>query len=177
MIKIDVNSKGVKEAPREFVLHCRKATGQVMELAEQEAKKIAPSDKLKGSAGGSGGITHSVEMSGSKIIGALSATALNPDSNYNYAIAIHEGTGLYGPHNQVIRPKNSKVLVWMKDGSDKPTSDEGWERADKAGLVIRAKSTKGQKPNPFLKKGLRNAKKLGQKIFDKEIGKLNERFA
>lgn len=177
MIKIDMNSKGVKEAPMEFVKHCKRATGQVMELAEQEAKKIAPSDKLKGSAGGSGGITHSVEMSGSKIIGALSATALNPDSNYNYAIAIHEGTGLYGPRKKVIKPIRAKVLVWLKGGADHPTSKEGWKIADKAGLVIRAKSTKGQKPNPFLKKGLKKAEKFGQKIFDKEIGKFNERYA
>jgi hypothetical protein len=176
MIRLNVNTKGVQSSPELFVRHCKNAVGQLMELAEQEAKEMAPSKVLKGLSGGSGGITHNVKISGKKIKGILSATALNKETNFNYALAIHEGTGLYGPHKKVIRPKKSSVLVWLKDGSDNPKTKSGWKEAEKAGLVIRAKFTRGQKPNPFLKKGLQKVKQYGQRIFDREIEKFNTRF-
>lgn len=33
-------------------------------------------------------------------------------SNLEYAIYVHEGTGLYGPNPHMIVPKNAKVLRW-----------------------------------------------------------------
>lgn len=52
---------------------------------------------------------------------------------------IHDGTGIYGPRRQLIRPKQAKLLRFKPKGS---------------GRVVYAKSVKGMKANPFLKDAL-----------------------
>lgn len=56
-------------------------------------------------------------------------------TNWDYAAFVHEGTGLYGPKKQRIRPKTKKALDWP--GADHPV-----------------KSVAGQKPNPYLERVL-----------------------
>lgn len=54
-------------------------------------------------------------------------------TNWDYALFVHEGTGLYGPKKQRIRPKTKKALYWP--GADHPV-----------------KSVAGQRPNPWLER-------------------------
>ena len=56
-----------------------------------------------------------------------------------YAAYIHEGTGIYGPKGQMIRPVHAKALHWIGAG----------------GEDIFAKSVKGIKPNRFLSDNLK----------------------
>lgn len=58
-------------------------------------------------------------------------------TDVKYARFVHDGTGLYGPHAQRIYPKNGPVLSWKSGG-----------------VYVYAKSTKGMRPNPFLKNAL-----------------------
>lgn len=51
-----------------------------------------------------------------------------------YAIFQHDGTGLYGPRGDYIRPRRSKLLRWQS----------------RTGQVIYAKRVRGVKPLPFL---------------------------
>lgn len=54
-------------------------------------------------------------------------------SNLEYAIYVHEGTGIYGPSGKPITPKRSRVLVFKVRGK-----------------TVFAHSVKGQRPQPFL---------------------------
>src|SRR6185369_1835637 len=62
-------------------------------------------------------------------------------TNVYYALFVHDGTGIYAPRHQLIRPKSKKVMRWK--GND--------------GFVY-AKYTRGMIPNPFLKNALPAAK-------------------
>ena len=59
-------------------------------------------------------------------------------SGLYYARWVHDGTGIYGPRHQPIRPKTAKYLRWT----------------DKQGKVHFAKQVKGMRPNPYLKAAL-----------------------
>lgn len=60
-------------------------------------------------------------------------------TNVHYAKWVHQGTGLYGPHNRMIVPRHSKVLRWRNKGR-----------------YIYTKHVKGMRPNPFLRDALRS---------------------
>lgn len=62
-------------------------------------------------------------------------------TNVGYMRFIHDGTGRYGPRRRDITPRRGKVLVW---------------KSRKTGKLIFAKSVKGIRPNPFLKRGMRD---------------------
>jgi hypothetical protein len=59
-------------------------------------------------------------------------------SGLNYARYVHDGTGIYGPHHQLIEPKTAKALRWQGN----------------AGEFVFAKHVKGIPPNPFLRDAL-----------------------
>ena len=63
-----------------------------------------------------------------------------------YGIYVHDGTGIYGPKGTRIYPVNGKFLVWK-------SSAYGAKKGKYAGYAF-ATSTKGMKPNPFLKEAL-----------------------
>lgn len=60
-------------------------------------------------------------------------------SNVKYARFVHDGTGLYGPRHQVIKPLRRKALRFRVKGQ--------------RGYVY-ARSVKGSSGNPFLKNAL-----------------------
>jgi len=60
--------------------------------------------------------------------------AVRVGSDLDYAIYVHEGTGIYGPRHHLILPKHGKFLVFK--GKD--------------GHTVFARSVKGMPPNPFL---------------------------
>lgn len=59
-----------------------------------------------------------------------------------YARYVHDGTGLYGPHHQMIEPVNAKALRWRAN----------------TGEFVFSKHSKGMRPNPFLKDAMFAAK-------------------
>lgn len=56
-------------------------------------------------------------------------------TNVEYAIWVHDGTGIYGPMHRPITPKKSRYLRFKPKGSSK---------------YVYAQSVKGMRPNPFL---------------------------
>lgn len=68
--------------------------------------------------------------------------AFKVGSPLKYARWVHDGTGIYGPHHQPIKPTHAKVLAWPGN----------------AGEFVFAKSVKGMPPNPFLRDALAAAK-------------------
>ena len=64
-------------------------------------------------------------------------------TNKNYALFVHEGTGIYGPKRTLIKPKRARVLVFQpKNGVRK----------------VFVKSVKGMPRNRFLADAMRAAK-------------------
>jgi len=76
------------------------------------------------------------------------APACRVGTNVDYALYVHDGTGLFGPLHRLIRPVNKKVLRWKtRGGSGK--SRKGYTYS---------LTSRGMKPNPFLKDALSAAK-------------------
>ena len=74
-------------------------------------------------------------------------------TNVNYALYVHEGTGLYGPKHARIYPRTAKVMVWPAKGGSKKF---GKKKGKFKGRVV-ARSTKGMPGNPFLANALHAA--------------------
>jgi hypothetical protein len=68
-------------------------------------------------------------------------------SNLQYAVWVHEGTGIFGPDHRVIRPLTARVLVFPARGGGS---------AGRRGLVF-TPYVHGQPPQPFLVEALRAA--------------------
>jgi hypothetical protein len=60
-----------------------------------------------------------------------------------YARLVHDGTGIYGPRGQMIKPLRGRYLVFTPKGG---------------GGVVFARQVRGMKPNAFLKDALVAAK-------------------
>lgn len=110
------------------------------------ARRRAPGDtgQLRGS------IQENITVSGLRVVGRVY-------SPLKHAIYQHEGTGIYGPTGQPIRPKKGKFLVFEPGRGTGPLRIGGKHAAPgKRGLVF-AREVKGVPPNPFLTDALRAA--------------------
>lgn len=65
-------------------------------------------------------------------------------TNVNYALAVHSGTGIYGPKGTPIRPRRAKRLRFRPKGSRK---------------YVYARQVKGMRPNRFLANALTAARR------------------
>lgn len=101
----------------------REAVRDRAEQVAEVARRIVPSDSgtLRDS------IKVQVRRQGNQTVGIVEATA-------KHAMWVHQGTGLYGPHRQRIRPKRAKFLHWTDKGGQE------WFR----------RSVRGMKGRPFL---------------------------
>mgnify|MGYP001612490550 CR=1 FL=1 len=108
----------------------RSPTGVVARYVEDltrqganRARQLAPVDT--GSLRAS--VSTSVFRRGGKLVGSV-------HSLLDYAIFVHEGTGIYGPRHRIIKPRRAQVLVFRPRG----------------GPTVFARSVKGQQGQPFL---------------------------
>jgi hypothetical protein len=74
-------------------------------------------------------------------------------TNVEYALEVHDGTGIHGPNAAMIVPVNKKVLRWKTKG---PTG-KNLKKKGKQAYTFSMKSS-GMLPNPFLKDALIAAK-------------------
>jgi hypothetical protein len=73
------------------------------------------------------------DLRASHTVQSLGPGNVEMGTNWDYAVFVHEGTGLYGPRKQRIRPKNKKALYWP-------------------GAAHPVKSVAGQRPNPYMER-------------------------
>lgn len=71
-------------------------------------------------------------------------------TNVEYALFVHEGTGIYGPKGQpyTIVPRAKKALAFVWKGAPIPPNGRGGKH------VYRRVTVKGSKPRPFLRDAL-----------------------
>lgn len=91
-----------------------------------------------------GALSNSVKVSVSAITNDYLAVRVG--SNLDYAIFVHDGTGIYGPRKMKIVPRRARALVFR-------SKIYGAKRGRWRGYVV-VRSVKGMKPNPFLKEAL-----------------------
>lgn len=100
------------------------------------ARRNAPADR--------GRLRQSVEVGTvSTVVFGVSTYAVRVGTNLEYARAVHDGTGVYGPHGVPIRPTSGRYLVF---------------RSKRAGRLVFVPEVKGQPGVPFLKDALRAAR-------------------
>ena len=68
----------------------------------------------------------------------------------SYAQYVEQGTGLYGPHDQLIFPTKARVFASKRN--------PGWGSANAGGYFIIGKYTKGMEANPFFKRAIDSSK-------------------
>lgn len=173
-VKIYAKENHITDAPDRLFTICKNTTSALMEKSKQEAEENAPikSGRLAGTKGGESSIQWSVDGRGSLITGILHSTARSPEGQ-EYSELIYRGTGLFGPFEQLIFPKKSKFLAFLKDGRPNPKTPEGWKSERKAGNVVFLKSSKGMKPNPFMEKALVSTWKTAPLVFERESRAFN----
>lgn len=64
--------------------------------------------------------------------------AVRIGTNIEYALDVHNGTGLHGPQHHRVVPVQARVMRFTS----------------KSGDIVFARSTQGQEPNPYLKNAL-----------------------
>lgn len=100
----------------------------------------------------SGNLKRSIELAYKPI-----GVTIRPKSKYAYFV--HFGTGLYGERKDLIRPKRAKVLAFKVGGK-----------------MVFVKSTKGQRPNPFVERTAKGVQPKINSIFDKTLKNIIEKI-
>lgn len=89
--------------------------------------------------------------------------------NVTYAGYVEMGTGIYGVNHQNITPKNSKVFATKVN--------PGFGSASKSGYFIIGRSSKGQKPNPFMERSAALAKPIVEGYFKTTLRNFSKEFS
>lgn len=97
---------------------------------ESRAKVLAPVDRgrLRSS------ITH-------ELVTVRGDLVVRVGSNVAYARFVHEGTGIYGPKGQPIRPVRARVLSWPS----RPTTSR---RRTRTGRIVTTRAQAGKRGRP-----------------------------
>jgi hypothetical protein len=95
--------------------------------------------------------------------GKTRAITLRATRPFNYAQAVIEGTGLYGPRHTPIKPRSASVLlIPVNTMSSLDSKSSGYIEANGQKYIVRPRSS-GTRPNPF---GERTAQRLESEISD-----------
>ncbi len=144
MISIEIKNlesfrKAILSYPEKSVKNFNDAIKSSLLIIQSSATQKAPKD--------TGNLKAGWEIN----IGTLKGTLRN---KMDYAIFVHEGTGIYGPMKRAITPKSKSFLAWQKDGV--------WRFA---------RSVKGMKPRPFLQEAVDEKSDQVNKVFDEALAK------
>lgn len=142
-VRIDVNSAAVQHLLSSPAGEVPRAINRYTRRTANGARSRAPVDngKLRASIG------EDVTAVPGRIVGRVSTPL-------DYGLYQHEGTGIYGPTGQPIRPKKSGGVLVFKPKGRGPM--RAGQRGGRGGLVF-AKEVKGVPPNPYLVDALRDA--------------------
>lgn len=114
---------------------------ELQSTVKSAGKEILGVEKIEAPVA-TGNLRRSISMSYKPIM-----VKIAPKSNY--AIYVHEGTGLFGDRHDYIRPKNAKVLAFRAGGK-----------------MVFTKRVAGQKANPFVDRTAKRVEPSLNKMFN-----------
>jgi len=129
-----------------------KVINERLQIGVKNAGKTILSIEKQEAPVGTGNLRRNIQFSYSPI-----SSKVWPSSGY--AVFVNEGTGLYGPRKDYIRPKRAKVLAFKKGGK-----------------MIFAKKVAGQKANPFVERTRDKAEPKLNKIFDDMLKEITQKI-
>jgi hypothetical protein len=141
-IDVEVLRRLARESPqlyKQAVMQC----GQALETEAENQLKVGPNRAIASGQLASRGITMHTGGEGEDFYAQINAYAVGKRGGANYAVFVHEGTGIYGPLKRpfTVRAGPGKVLPIRIHGGD---------------LIFRKSAViKGMKPRPFLLDALR----------------------
>jgi hypothetical protein len=130
--------------------------GQVAQIIFQKSNAVALVAKTIAPRGPTGDLRRTIQATVAIERGVPVGTI---GTNKEYAIYVHEGTGIHGPRNELIRPKVASVLRWPKTN---PGKGRRRYKGGKTAEYVFSKYSKGQKGVPFLTMALERV--LGIKV-------------
>ena len=146
-IKVDNLSRVIEEFKRAPAV-----VNEKLQSGVKEAGKTILSIEKKEAPVKTGNLRRNIQFSYSPI-----SAMIWPQSGY--AVFIEEGTGLYGPRKDFIRPKRAKVLAFKINGK-----------------MIFTKKVRGQKANPFVSRTRDLAEPKINKIFNDMLKSITEKI-
>lgn len=109
---------------------------------QNEARRLAPVD--------TGRLRNSIVW---EVVLDAGVPVARVGSNVEYALAVHEGTGLYGPRHQRITPVRARVLAWPVHGTRSAGNGRTSKTLRPVGMAF-ARSVRGMPARPFLRNAL-----------------------
>jgi hypothetical protein len=134
-------------------------------------------DRVKGTVSRDGEVsifvqafTHDTATTGTLILpsGKRKQVPLRGAKPFNYAKAVQEGTGLFGPKGELIRPNRAKAMLIEVDS---PPSDEPYIIARGKFYIFR-QSSKGMRPNDYVGRTYKRLDPEIAKIISQEMAKV-----
>lgn len=136
------NLKELQEAFRKMptivLPELRHTVREVSALILETEKKEAPIDK--------GALRRGITIRQFDVGASIGPT-------HEYALYVHEGTGVHGKRGDYIRPRNAKVLAFK----------------GKSGKMIFTKRVAGQKANPFVKRTVEQTEEKVNAIINRTL--------
>lgn len=123
---VHIRSSGINRFIKEDVKDFMIRLGKVV---QKKAEGLAPTD--------TGKLKRSIDVS--RVTFRGDKVSVKVSTNTGYGLYPEQGTGIYGPRGQVIRPKKAQFLVFKPKG---------------LGHVIRVRSVRGQRGQHYMRDAL-----------------------
>lgn len=126
-----------------------RGVADVCRRVANEGKRRCPVDEGRLRAS----IDWAVTTHGTTILGTVG-------TDVDYAVYVHEGTGLYGPRKRLIRPVSARALSWVPrtGGQGSRTGGQGsrtgGRKTARETRRVTVRYTRGMRPRPFLREAL-----------------------
>lgn len=120
--------------------------GEVHELLLEKARRVL-AEAVRLCPVDNGDLRDSLNISPVRREGG--ELVVNVGTDLEYGLFVHEGTGIYGPRGDVIRPVRAKALRWTAKANVGAPGRPRFARN-----VVFAKYVRGVRPRPFLKEAL-----------------------
>lgn len=136
---MDIDLDQIASLPQELRERTHKALLLALSAVESVAVEEAPH--------ATGNLADAITVRAGEREGEVYVSAAAP-----YAVYVHQGTGLYGPLKQAIKPVRARALHFQAGGRE-----------------VFARQVKGQRPNPFMDRAAERARPVVEQLFERVV--------
>lgn len=131
-------------------VHAPKDQGLLAKAISEDSVRFAAQQEFIEASFGVNPVSRATRGAGGRFTGSTSGAR-------NYPLWVHEGTGLYGRLHRLITPRRARYMRFVGH----------------TGLVF-ARTTKGQRPQPYMLEGFEDASRYIEAHLDAMVGRLIE---